>query len=57
MAENLKSTASEQEKAEILKIKVVETQEKLVSDCRSYYGPLLQPYNTLLLVWTVPKPY
>lgn len=56
VAENLKSNTSEQEKAEILEIKVMEAQEKLVSDCRSYYGPLMQPYNTLLLIWTGRSP-
>jgi hypothetical protein len=56
VADNLKSNASEQEKAEILEIKVMEAKEKLVSDCHSYYGSLLQQYNTLLLIWTGRSP-
>lgn len=56
VADNLKSNVSEQEKTEILEIKVMEAKEKLISDYRSYYGPLMQPYNTLLLIWTGRSP-
>lgn len=52
LAENLKTEASEQEKREILEIKIKEAEEKVINDYSSYYGPLMQPYNTLLLVWT-----
>lgn len=56
VAENLKSKASAEEKTEILEIKVMEAVEKLISDCRSYYGPSIRPYNTLLLIWTGRSP-
>lgn len=56
VTENLKSNISAQARAEILETKLLEAQEKLVSDCRSYYGPLMQPYNTLLLIWTGRSP-
>jgi hypothetical protein len=51
LAENLKTEASEVEKAEMLEIKLMEATENLVSDYSPYYGPLMQPYNTLLLLW------
>ena len=56
VAENLTSNVSEEEKTEILEIKVMEAEEKLISDYRSYYGLSMRPYNTLLLIWTGRSP-
>ncbi len=52
IAENPQSAASGEEKVETLETKVMEAREKIIGDCRSYYGPLMESYNTLLLIWT-----
>jgi len=51
VAENLRSEASEEEKMGRLEIGVMEAEEKIIRDCSSYYAPLVQQYNTLLLIW------
>jgi hypothetical protein len=55
-ADILKTEVSGEQKREILAIKVREAEEKLIHNYGSYYGPLLQPFNTLLLVWTGRSP-
>jgi len=56
LAENLKTKASEEEKAEMLESKLMEVEENLIRDYSSYYGSLMRPYNTLLLLWTGRSP-
>lgn len=41
-----------EEKRERLAIRLNEVEQGILRDYRSYYGALMQPYNTLLLVWT-----
>ena len=48
--------AFDQEKTEIQERQVKEAEQKIIRDNRSYYGPLIQPYNTMLLVWTGHSP-
>lgn len=43
---------SEEEKAEILREKMKKVEEFVCSEYQSYYAPLLNPHNTLLLIWT-----
>ena len=51
-AENQKAEVSEEEKREMLATRLREVEEGVIRNYSSYYGTLMRPYNTLLLVWT-----
>ena len=56
MAENPKTESSEEEKREMLETRLKEVEESVIRDYSAYYGILMRPYNTLLLVWTGRSP-
>ncbi len=51
-AEDQKAEDTVEEKREMLAVRLKEVEEGIIDDYSSYYGTLMQPYNTLLLVWT-----
>lgn len=51
-AENQKAEVSESEQREMLAMRLKEVEEGVIRHYSSYYGTLMRPYNTLLLVWT-----